>query len=152
MAGYNLTVDLKNGHKNEKVALTFLNKTVYPNDKFKLYKDPFKCVDFKNSEIIGELKSRYNKHDKYRETFFGYNKIEYLLSKKDPKKWVFYFLFTDGLFAWRYREGEYSVRKFDHHEKGIINQVYVNIKYLDKITHTINSGSWPTNDWEEYVN
>ena len=150
--GYNIIKDLKNGLKNEKVVLTFLNKTVYPDDKFKLYRDQFKRVDFRNEDIVGELKSRYNKYKDYEETFFGYNKLEYLYSEKDTRLWKFYFLFTDGLYVWSYRKDEYAVRDFYHKEKGMIKQVYVNIKYLVKITQTINSNSWLPEDWRDFVN
>jgi hypothetical protein len=54
--GYDLINDLKKGKKNEKLVVYFMNKNLYPKDKFNFYKDQFKQVDFRNSEIVGELK------------------------------------------------------------------------------------------------
>ena len=79
------------------------------------------------------------------------NKLEYLMNKKDPRKWKFYFLFTNGLYVWNYREGEYRVSDFYHKEKGMIKQVYVNIKYLEKITEDINSNTFLPEDCEEFL-
>lgn len=147
---YDLVNDLKNGHKNEKVVLTFLNKNVYPTDRFKLYKDQFKRVDFRNKEIVGELKSRSCKYKEYQETFFGYNKLEFLIQSGDTRLWQFYFLFMDGLYVWNYNKDQYRVADHYHQEKGVVDQVYVNIKYLVKITHNINFMSWIPEDWEEF--
>ena len=149
--GYELIKDLKNGAKNEKLVVYFLNKHVYKKDIFKFYRNNKKQVDFRNTEIVAELKSRYNTYEKYDETFFGYNKLEYLMNKNDPRKWKFYFLFTDGLYVWSYRENEYRVADFYHKEKGMIKQVYVNIKYLEKITEDINSNTFLPEDCEEFL-
>lgn len=149
--GYELIKDLKNGKKNEKLVVYYLNKNVYPEDNFKLYRNNKKEVDYRNSLIVGECKGRYCSYDFYQETFFGYNKLEYLIKKKEPRLWKFYFLFTDGLYVWSYRENEFSVRDFYHKEKGIINQVYVNIKYLEKLTSTINSHSFLPEDINDYL-
>jgi len=150
--GYELIKDLKNGKKNEKLVVYFLNKNVYPDDNFKLYRNNKKEVDFRNSEIVSECKGRFCKYTDYEETFFGYNKLEYLIEKKEPRKWKFFFLFTNGLYVWNYKENEYSVRDFYHREKGkYVKQVYVNIKYLEKITATINSRSFLPEDINDYL-
>ena len=149
--GYDLINDLKRGKKNEKLVVYFLNKNLYPKDNFNFYKDQFKQVDFRNSEIVGELKSRYNKYKDYDETFFGYNKLEYLFKEKDPRTWKFYFLFTDGLYVWTYRKDEYRVADFYHKERGMIKQVYVNIKHLEKITANIHSNSFLPEDCNEFL-
>ncbi len=149
--GYDLINDLKRGKKNEKLVVHFLNKNLYPKDNFNFYKDQFKQVDFRNSEIVGELKSRYNKYKDYQETFFGYNKLEYLFKEKDTRAWKFYFLFTDGLYVWNYREDEYRVADFYHRERGMIKQVYVNIKHLEKITANINSNTFLPEDADEFL-
>jgi len=149
--GYDLINDLKKGKKNEKLVVYFMNKNLYPKDKFNFYKDQFKQVDFRNSEIVGELKSRYNKYKDYEETFFGYNKLEYLFKEKDPRTWKFYFLFTDGLYVWSYNKDQYRVDDFYHKERGMIKQAYVNIKHLEKITANINSNSFLPEDANEYL-
>ena len=149
--GYDLINDLKRGKKNEKLVVYFLNKNLYPKDNFKFYKDQFKQVDFRNSEIVGELKSRYNKYKDYDETFFGYNKLEYLFTEKDPRIWKFYFLFTDGLYVWTYNKDQYRVGDFYHRERGMIKQAYVNIKHLEKITANIHSNSFLPQDCNEFL-
>jgi len=149
--GYDLINDLKRGKKNEKLVVYFLNKNLYPEDNFKFYKDQFKQVDFRNKEIVGELKSRYNKYKDYQETFFGYNKLEYLFKEKDPRTWKFYFLFTDGLYVWSYNKDQYRVGDFYHKERGMIKQVYVNIKHLEKITANINSNTFLPEDCNEFL-
>ncbi len=59
--GYELIKDLKNGKKNEKLVVYFLNKNVYPDDMFSLYRNNKKEVDFRNSEIVAECKVRFCK-------------------------------------------------------------------------------------------
>ena len=53
---------------------------------------------------------------------------------------------------WTYNEDQYEVRDFDHRERGVIPQVYVDIKYLEKLTSLITSNSQLPSDWEDYVN
>ena len=143
---------LKKGLKNEKITLYYLNKNEYQDDKFILYKDPGNPVDFRNDKIIGELKSRSCKYEKFRETMFGYNKLKYLIKNNDQKEWKFYFLFTDGLYVWNYKKGEYSIRDYFHTEKQEYEHyVYVDIKYLVKITEEITFNSFIPFDWESYV-
>tara|TARA_R110000772_G_scaffold130511_1_gene238759 strand:+ start:862 stop:1314 length:453 start_codon:yes stop_codon:yes gene_type:complete len=149
---WNLKLDLLWGKNNERKVVCFLNRDIFIKDFLKLYEDEKKQVDMRNLEIVGEVKSRNNKHDKYRETFFGYNKILYLKSQKDKRIWKFYFLFTDGLYVWTYNEAQYEVRDFEHHERGWISQVYVDIKYLEKLSSTVTSCSHLPEDYKEYVN
>lgn len=150
---WNLIEDLKYGKIREKIVVYFLNKNLYIDNRLNLYENEKKQVDFRNNEIIGELKSRTFRHDKFEETFFGYNKIKHLKSlKNDNRVWKFYFLFTDGLYVWTYNENQYEVRDYEHRERGFIDQVYVNIKYLEKLTSLINSNSKLPEDWADYVN
>ncbi len=149
---WDLIQDLKYGKTREKIVVCYLNKNIYTDDYLKLYSNQKKQVDFRNNEIIGELKSRTCKHDTYSTTFFGYNKISYLKTLNDKRVVKFYFLFTDGLYVWSYNEDQYEVQDFDHRERGIIKQVYVDIKYLEKLTSLITSNSTIPNDWAEYVN
>tara|TARA_R110000765_G_scaffold351026_1_gene441018 strand:- start:1531 stop:1983 length:453 start_codon:yes stop_codon:yes gene_type:complete len=149
---WNLIEDLKYGKMREKIVVCFLNKDIFKDDRLKLYSNERKQVDFRNKEIVGELKSRTNKHNTYETTFFGYNKIKYLIEEKDQRVWKFYFLFTDGLYVWTYNKSQYEVRDYDHREKGVIPQVYVPIKYLEKISSIITSNSWLPQDWEDHIN
>lgn len=149
---WNLLEDLKYGKIREKIIVYFLNKNIYIDDPLRLYSNQKKQVDYRNNEMIGELKSRTCRHDTYSTTFFGYNKILFLKELNDKRVWKFYFLFTDGLYVWTYNENQYEVRDFDHRERGVIPQVYVDIKYLEKLTSLITSNSQLPSDWEDYVN
>tara|TARA_R110000772_G_scaffold14511_4_gene41846 strand:+ start:44 stop:496 length:453 start_codon:yes stop_codon:yes gene_type:complete len=148
---WNLLEDLKYGKMREKIVICFLNKDIFKDDRLKLYSNEMKQVDFRNQEIVGELKSRTNKHNTYETTFFGYNKIKYLIEEKDKRVWKFYFLFTDGLYVWTYNKDQYEIRDYEHRERGLIHQVYVPIIYLEKISSSITSNSWLPDDWEEYI-
>ena len=83
---WSIIEDLEWGHFNERKVIEWLNNNLFIKDNMKLYKNERKQVDFKNTEIIAELKSRTNKYDKYPTTFFGYNKLEYLLNKWQRKQ------------------------------------------------------------------
>ena len=148
---WNLLEDLKYGKMREKIVICFLNKDIFKDDRLKLYSNEMKQVDFRNQEIVGELKSRTNKHNTYETTFFGYNKIKYLIEEKDKRVWKFYFLFTDGLYVWTYNKDQYEIRDYEHRERGLIHQVYVPIIYLEKISSSITSNSRLPDDWEEYI-
>ncbi len=135
---WNLVEDLVYGKIREKYVVKYLNENIYFDNELKLYQNEKKQVDFRNNEIIGELKSRTCKHDTYDETFFGYNKIEYLKTlKEDDRVWKFYFFFTDGLYVWTYNEDQYVVRDYDHRERGSVKQVYVHKKYLECLSRKI---------------
>jgi len=54
--GYEIVKDLKNGAKNEKLVVYFLNKHVYKNDNFKFYRNNKKQVDFRNTETELNIK------------------------------------------------------------------------------------------------
>ena len=149
---WNIIKDLEYGKLREKITVYFLNKNIYTADPLILYENQKKQVDFRNNEMIGELKSRTFQHDKYQTTFFGYNKIEYLLKENDKRVWKFYFLFTDGLYVWTYNEDQFEVRDYEHRERGFIKQVYIDIKYLEKLTSLITSNSSLPADWKDFVN
>ena len=149
---WNLIEDLKYGKIREKIVVCFLNQNIFTDDHLKLYSNEKKQVDFRNSEIIGELKSRTCRHDTYDSTMFGYNKIKYLKELNDDRVWKFYFLFTDGLYVWTFNKDQYEVRDFNHRERGVIDQAYVDKKYLEKLTSLITSNSKLPDNWEEYIN
>ena len=137
---WNLAEDLIYGKIREKGVVKYLNKNKFKSDNLNLYQNEKKQVDFRNNEIIGELKSRTCKYTAFSTTMFGYNKIKYLKSlENDNRKWFFYFLFTDGLYVWEYNENEYIKNDYMHKERGIIDQAYIDIKFLKCITKDINS-------------
>jgi len=137
---WNIVEDLEWGHFNERKVLTWLNNNLFEEDNMKLYKNERKQVDFKNTKIIGELKSRTNNYSRYPTTFFGYNKLNYLLNKEgENRKFKFYFLFTDGLYEWDYNAEEYDIKDFEHRERGVKDYVYIDIKYLKLVTKEITS-------------
>lgn len=137
---WNLVEDLEWGHFNERKVLKYLNENLFHEDNFKLYKNEKKQVDFKNTQYIAELKSRKNSKSRYPTTFFGYNKLKYLLEKEgETRGFKFYFLFTDGLYEWDYKEGEYTIQEFYHRERGMRDYVYIDIKYLKLVTNEIKS-------------
>ena len=142
---WNIMKDLEYGKLREKITVYFLNKNIYADDRLVLYENQKKQVDFRNNEMIGELKSRTFQHDKYQTTFFGYK-------ENDKRVWKFYFLFTDGLYVWTYNEDQFEVRDYEHRERGFIKQVYIDIKYLEKLTSLITSNSSLPADWKDFVN
>jgi len=140
--GWNLAEDLKYGKIRERLVVGYLNQDIFRDDKLNLYQNERKQVDFRNIQIIGELKSRKFNHDKHKETMFGYNKILYLEGLEgDSRDWYFYFFFYDGLYMWRYNEDEFEVRPYEHQERGWIDQVYVDIRHLICITKNIKNMS-----------
>ena len=74
---WNIKEDILFGKKNEKKVISWFNKNENQDDWFKAYKLAFKKVDFKNSKIIGELKTRTCSSTYYPDTMFGYNKMKY---------------------------------------------------------------------------
>lgn len=149
---WSLAEDLKFGKLYEKVVVQNLNENIYFNDEIKMYENEMKQVDFRNKEIIGELKTRTNSKDRYSTTMFGYNKIKYLKSlENDNRVWKFYFLFTDGLYVWSYNEDQYEIEEFNHRERGVIDNVYIPVKYLECISRKINS-KMSFQEQIEYIN
>ena len=65
---WNIMKDLEYGKLREKITVYFLNKNIYADDRLVLYENQKKQVDFRNNEMIGELKSRTFQHDKYQTT------------------------------------------------------------------------------------
>tara|TARA_R100000231_G_C5202558_1_gene127858 strand:- start:12 stop:479 length:468 start_codon:yes stop_codon:yes gene_type:complete len=152
---WNLIEDLEYGKIRERLIVAYLNENIYIEDNLNLYQNEKKQVDFRNEEILGELKSRTFKHDKYITTFFGYNKLKYLESlENDNRVWKFYFFFTDGLYVWTYNKDQYEIRDYEHRERGVIDQVYIDIKYLECLTRKIKNMDTPKlmNEYKEYFN
>ena len=133
------------GTKNEIKFLDYLNKVLYPNDKFNMFKNKHSTMDFINSKIIAELKSRRNKYTQYPDTMCGQNKLEqaeasYKLNK--DKQYKFFFLFTDGLYCWDFNPDQYTTRlggRIDRGSNEIKKYSYIPIHYLNFITADITS-------------
>ena len=133
------------GTTNEIKLLNYLNTTLYPDDKFSMFKNEHSTMDFINSNIIAELKSRRNKYNQYPDTMCGYNKIkqaEQSYKSNKGKEYKFFFLFTDGLYCWDFNPEEYTTRLGGRNDRGVNERKeysYINIKYLNLITTDINS-------------
>lgn len=56
--------------------------------------------DYEGEKICVELKTRRNVYNKYPTTMIGVNKLLYCKDK--DKEFYFCFLFTDGLYYWKY--------------------------------------------------
>ena len=133
------------GSQNEIKFLNYLNTTLYPDDKFRMFKNEHSTMDFMNSNIIAELKSRRNKYTQYPDTMCGQNKLEqaeasYKLKKN--KKYKFFFLFTDGLYCWDFNPDQYTTRlggRIDRGSNEIKKYSYIPIQYLNFITADITS-------------
>jgi len=156
---WNIKEDILFGKRNEKKVISWFNKNMYGDDWFKAYKLERKQVDFKNTQIIGELKTRTCSSTYYPDTMFGYNKMKYLREKRqikenETRQFVFYFLFTNGLYKWVYEEGkenQYRIDEFIHQEKGPMPYCYVLKEYLELVTTDINSTTPPAHDEADYL-
>jgi len=132
--------DYKKGTSIEPYVVQYLNEK--RKDKYILSKEQKSEYDFYNSRTLGELKSRNNKYKSYGTTFFGYNKLKYFLSQDKFKRFKIYFLFTDGLYYWKYKEGEYSIRPYHNNSRQKIEEyVYVPIKHLKCLSSKITTNN-----------
>tara|TARA_R110000822_G_scaffold175722_1_gene315376 strand:+ start:2830 stop:3258 length:429 start_codon:yes stop_codon:yes gene_type:complete len=137
---WNIKEDLIYGKEREYGVIKYLNDNIYLEDNVKLYSNEKKQVDFRNNEIVGELKSRTNKYKTYQTTMFGYNKLEYFNNLENENRILkFYFLFTDGLYVWTHNEQQYTLKNFNHKERGVVKQAYIDIKYLECLSRKITS-------------
>ena len=64
----------------------------------------YNLFDFIGEECYIELKSRRNTHNKYPDTMIGCNKIEFAMNT--CKTVIFCFLFTDGLFYYKFNKDD----------------------------------------------
>ena len=64
----------------------------------------YNLFDFIGEECYIELKSRRNTHNKYPDTMIGCNKIEFAMNA--CKTVIFCFLFTDGLFYYKFNKDD----------------------------------------------
>ena len=134
--------DYKIGLINEIKFQSFLEFTF--DDDIKKYEDKYAEIDFRYYDKLIELKSRTIPMKQYPTTMVGYNKI--LKAKRKEKKGYeiyFYFLFTDGLYKWKYVDDEIlCVMKGGRVDRGcyeIKDYAYIPIKYLEFVSDKIKS-------------
>lgn len=133
--------DLNMGKSNENKVLTFLNGFCCKDPLIKRT-NKRAVIDFYNSCSEAELKSRRVKHNQYKDTMVGLNKI--LKAEKDTSKklYRFYFLFTDGLYYWDYNKEQYTIRKGGRWDRGrpeIKEYAYVDVNDLILLTAELSS-------------
>jgi len=141
---WNLKQDLIFGKRNEKKLVHYLNTHECKDDPVALYENERNQLDMRNTKFIGEQKTRNCNHNSHPDTMFGYNKIIFLRGLNETRIFKFYFLFKDGLYVWDFNEAEFTVRDFYHQERGVIDQAYVDIKYLKLVDANLkNDGTYP---------
>ena len=130
--------DYEFGRKFETILRDYLNEN--DENKYELFKYKKNPFDLYNSEYICELKTRYNiTKNKYPTTIFGASK---LTEMEDDKKYVFYFIFTDGLYKWDYNKDQYYIAENGRTDRGrpeFKNHCNIPIKYLQFVTDEIHS-------------
>ena len=132
--------DMVLGLSGEDKVLNFLNET---NEcEFKQYPNKWATFDFySDDDHIVELKSRRNSYSKYDTTMIGVNKLSKALSD-NTKKYVFLFLFTDGLYKWDLNRGQYYIKYGGRQDRGIDERktyAFINIDNLTLLTDEITS-------------
>tara|TARA_R110002012_G_scaffold299095_1_gene497991 strand:- start:41 stop:475 length:435 start_codon:yes stop_codon:yes gene_type:complete len=94
---YNTTIN----DNIENIILDYLNNNTFKNNKLSLT-SKFSTFDFYNDEYKIELKSRSCTHDTYPTLMMNTNKLKW--ANDNPNfKCIFYFLFTDGLYKWDFK-------------------------------------------------
>lgn len=127
------------GATNEQKVLDYINKNTI--DKFIKTKDRYCYYDFENTNYICELKSRRNSYRAYPTTMVSQSKID--KSETNNKKLLFLFLFTDGLYSYKYKSDDDLKLglggRNDRINKEINKYCFIPIKLLSLITTDINS-------------
>lgn len=134
----------------ERFLLKYLNEQPeYKEDRFSLSAYQFSVFDIKNSKITGELKTRRISKDRYPDTMIGYNKILRASYDMTDTKYRFYFIFTDGLYFWDFKEDNYSIRRGGRNDRGkdeFKDYAYIKKEDLILITTEIKSISQITDN------
>ena len=133
--------DYKNGRLCERVVLSYLNSRHSQKHQYKLYEKHNSVMDFYSDKYEGELKSRTCSYNKYPTTMIGHNK---LLNHKEDKEYRYYFLFTDGLYRWKYNKDQFTVKKGGRFDRGgaeVKQHAYIKIEDLQLLTTKINSNT-----------
>jgi hypothetical protein len=134
--------DMKFGERTEKVFLKFINNNEFKDNKLIKAKSKTSVFDFSNENHCVELKGRTNTYKEYQTTMVGYNKVQVAEKDKTDKKYIFFFLFTDGLYKWDFNKDEFQVKKGGRYDRGrpeFKDYSYIDIDYLKLVTETINS-------------
>jgi hypothetical protein len=123
------------GRANEITYLPYIQRELKdPTLKHTSKKDIF---DFIGENKLVELKSRNFDCYKYPDTMIGLNKIEFAKANPD-KEYYFCFLFTDGLYYWKYNEDDKlnyrSGGRFDRGYNEIKQYAYIPISLLKNIS------------------
>ena len=143
--------DKQLGNYGERKVLNYLNGLdEYKDNQFKLFKYRYNTFDLRNSDIIAEVKTRRCKHDTYPTTMIGHNKIKEAIANHDNFTYDFFFVFSDGLYRWRFWDKSeedsqcYSIGKGGRTDRGyneIKEYCYIDINHLELITTKIKSFS-----------
>tara|TARA_R110002124_G_scaffold286584_1_gene467924 strand:+ start:229 stop:639 length:411 start_codon:yes stop_codon:yes gene_type:complete len=131
--------DLNFGKINESKVISYLNK--FTLNKYKKSNYSFCYYDFENSKYICELKSRRNNYKQYPTTMVSKSKID--KSIKNKKIIKFYFLFTDGLYSYKYNQNdELEFNRGGRNDRNKLeynDYCFIPIELLKFITDTIKS-------------
>ena len=142
-----LESDLLMGRSNETKLLEYLNnleENQTEGKQYDLFKNQFSTFDFINEDTIAELKSRRVRCNQYHDTMIGNNKLE-VCKEEHPDnvkgaEYVFYFLFTDGLYKWNYNQEQYKVKRFFHRDKQKWEDYgYIPVKHLELVEPNLTS-------------
>ena len=120
--------DLKNGFQMEDILKPVLENKFGELNKTKKY-DTF---DFINDKYLIELKTRNAVWGQYPSLMFGANKLNKAKEIKD-KDVYFFFKLKDGLYYWKYKEGEYEINKGGRTDRGkneITDCCFINNEYI----------------------
>lgn len=123
--------DMKLGFESENKCKIYIEDITGSLNKT----DMFDVFDYYNDEYLVELKTRRNEYNKYPTTMIGLNKI--IEARKELKKCIFCFKFTDGLYYHIFDKNiDYEIKKGGRSDRGcfeIKDYVYININQLIKI-------------------
>tara|TARA_R110001599_G_C12107198_1_gene647616 strand:- start:376 stop:840 length:465 start_codon:yes stop_codon:yes gene_type:complete len=132
--------DKKRGMINEIKFKAYMEDKL--NRPIKKYKDQYAELDFRDGRNLLELKGRGITHNQFPTTIFGYNKLLKARRKSNQGYHIyFYFLFTDGLYRWKYKDDENDivcispVRRVDRGRIEVKEHAFINIKDLEFITN-----------------
>jgi hypothetical protein len=139
------SADKSFGTNCEHKVLDYLNNTAnFAEHPLEMFKNKYSTMDFINHNgVIAELKSRRCYNNSYPDTMVGYNKIKKLREDGDDGiNYEFYFLFRNGLYLWKYKEGEYEIRQGGRTDRGrdeIKEYAFVKTEYLSLVDTSITS-------------
>lgn len=143
--------DKKLGNSGEQKVLNYLNNLKEnENNQYKLFKYQYNTFDLRNKDIIAEVKTRRCKHDTYPTTMIGHNKIKEAINNHDNFTYDFFFVFSDGLYKWRFwdkddeESASYSIGNGGRTDRGyneIKKYCYIDINHLELVSTEIKSFS-----------